>query len=173
MSRSHTYELTVRWTGNRGTGTDSYRSFGRIHEVLAEGKPTIPASSDPHFRGDPDRWNPEELLVASLSECHMLWYLHLCATGGVVVTGYTDQPVGTVEMDEGGRGGGQFTEVVLRPEITVTDASMIDRAVALHAEVPARCFIARSVNFPVQHRPNVTAAPPAGQAPGQAPAAGG
>lgn len=158
MSAAHTYELTVRWTGDKGTGTDTYRSFARTHEVLAAGKPPIPGSADPQFRGEPDRWNPEELLVASLSQCHMLWYLHLCAVGDVVVTGYTDHPVGTMTMDEGGRGGGQFSDVVLRPEVTVAEASMTGKALALHAEVPALCFIARSVAFPVHHRPEVTVA---------------
>lgn len=152
---THTYELTVRWTGNTGTGTDTYRTFSRAHELLADGKPPIAASSDPHFRGDAERWNPEELLVAALSECHMLWYLHLCATNGVVVTDYLDRPVGTLVMDGGGRPGGQFTEVVLHPRVTVADPSMTERATALHTGVGDVCFIARSVNFPVLHRPTV------------------
>ncbi|AXK37107.1 OsmC family peroxiredoxin [Streptomyces armeniacus] len=155
MAATHTYELTVRWTGNTGTGTDSYRSFARTHEVRAEGKPSIPASADPYFRGDSDRWNPEELLVSALSECHMLWFLHLCAANGVVVTDYVDRPAGSMVMDEGGRGGGQFSEVLLRPQVTVADASMEEKAAALHADVPALCFIARSVNFPVRHEPTV------------------
>lgn len=153
MADQHTYELTVRWTGNTGSGTASYRSFSRAHEIRGAGKPSLPGSSDPHFRGDPERWNPEELLVSSLSQCHLLWYLHLCATNGVVVTDYLDRPAGTMTMDAGGRGGGQFTEVVLRPEVTVAEASMEERAAVLHAEVPDLCFIARSVNFPVHHRP--------------------
>jgi organic hydroperoxide reductase OsmC/OhrA len=154
MADLHTYALTVRWTGNTGAGTESYRSYSRAHEIRADGKPAVPASADPHFRGDAGRWNPEELLVSSLSQCHMLWYLHLCATHGVVVTDYVDQAGGTMRMDADGRGGA-FTEVVLRPHVTVADASMEERATALHADVPALCFIARSVAFPVRHEPVV------------------
>jgi organic hydroperoxide reductase OsmC/OhrA len=157
MAVTHRYELTIRWTGNVGTGTSDYRGYGRDHEINGDGKPALLGSSDPAFRGDAARWNPEELLVAVLSQCHMLWYLHLCADGGVVVTGYTDTPVGTMTMDATG-GGGQFTDVILRPAVTVADPSMTDKAMALHDEVSAVCFIARSVNFPVRHEPTVRAA---------------
>jgi organic hydroperoxide reductase OsmC/OhrA len=157
MGVTHRYELTVRWTGNTGTGTSDYRGYRRDHEIHGDGKPTLPGSSDAAFRGDPSRWNPEELLVASLAQCHMLWYLHLCADGEVVVTDYVDTPVGTMTMDATG-GGGQFTEVILRPAVTVADPSMADKALALHDEINAICFIARSVNFPVRHEPSVRAA---------------
>jgi organic hydroperoxide reductase OsmC/OhrA len=155
VSRRHHYEVTVSWTGNRGTGTSGYRDYGRDHEVSAEGRPAILGSSDPAFRGDPARWNPELALLAALSECHMLSYLHVCATAGVVVTGYVDAAEGT--MAEDGDGGGHFTEVVLRPRVTVATPDMIDSATALHAEASAKCFIASSVNFPVHHEPAVTA----------------
>ncbi|ROO86767.1 organic hydroperoxide reductase OsmC/OhrA [Actinocorallia herbida] len=158
MTQTHAYDVTVEWTGDLGTGTDGYRSFSRDHELLGEGKTAIAASSDPAFRGDPARWNPEELLVASVAQCHMLWYLHLCATGGVVVTGYEDHAHGVMTMDEAG-GGGQITEVVLHPEVTVTDASMVEKATALHGEIHAVCFIARSVNFPITHRPTIRVHP--------------
>ena len=157
MAVTHRYEMTVRWTGDTGSGTSDYRGYRRDHEVNADGKPTIPGSSDPAFRGDATRWNPEELLVAALAQCHMLWYLHLCAAGGVVVTDYTDTPVGTMAMDATG-GGGQFTEVLLRPAVTVAEPSMADKARALHDEIGALCFIARSVSFPVRHEPDVRAA---------------
>jgi len=157
MAVTHRYEMTVRWTGNAGSGTSDYRSFRRDHEVSGDGKPIILGSSDPAFRGDAARWNPEELLVVALAQCHMLWYLHLCAAGGVVVTDYTDSPVGTMQMDATG-GGGQFTEVILRPAVTVADPSMTDKARALHDEIGALCFIARSVSFPVSHEPTVRAA---------------
>src|SRR5215472_8467847 len=79
MPRIHSYNISVRWTGNRGTGTSGYRAYERDHDVTAEGRPVIAASSEPHFRGDPARWNPELELTAALAQCHMLWYLHLCA----------------------------------------------------------------------------------------------
>lgn len=156
MPGTHQYELSLRWTGNRGSGTSGYRDYDRTHEVHAPGKPVIAGSSDPAFRGEPDRWNPEELLVAALSQCHLLWYLHLAAVAGVVVTDYTDTPTGT--MAEDSDGGGRFTEVVLRPVVTVAEASMCDRAAALHADAHAKCFIARSVNFPVRHEATASGA---------------
>jgi organic hydroperoxide reductase OsmC/OhrA len=158
MARSHAYDVTVEWTGNLGSGTDGYRSYSPDHELLGDGKAAIAASSDPAFRGDGARWNPEELLVASVAQCHMLWYLHLCAAGGVVVTEYKDHAHGVMTMDESG-GGGQITEVVLAPEVTVADGSMQEKALALHAEVHAVCFIARSVNFPIVHRPVIGVQP--------------
>jgi organic hydroperoxide reductase OsmC/OhrA len=156
MAAANRYEVTVRWTGNTGSGTSDYRSFSREHDIVCEGKPTIAGSADPAFRGDVARWNPEELLVAALAQCHMLWYLHLCADAGVVVTDYVDNPIGTMTMDAAD-GGGEFTDVVLRPAVTVAAASMVDMAVSLHGDVGALCFIARSVSFPVRHEPTVAA----------------
>jgi organic hydroperoxide reductase OsmC/OhrA len=157
MPRTHTYELTVTWTGNLGSGTSGYRAYDREHEVTAHRRPVLLGSSDPSFRGDARRWSPEQLLVAALSQCHMLWYLHLAADRGVVVTEYTDHPVGV--MTEDAVGLGQFTEVRLRPVVGVADASMVAPARSTHAEANARCFIARSVNFPVVHEPHVGVSP--------------
>jgi len=149
----HTYTAQVTWTGDLGSGTSGYRAYERSHEVSAEGRPPIPGSSDPAFRGDPARWNPEQLLLASISQCHLLWYLHFCAVNGVVVTAYVDDPVGTMaETAEGGH----FTEAVLHPRIEVAEASMAERAVALHEDAHRACFIANSVNFPVRHEPTVS-----------------
>lgn len=151
--REHSYALTVRWTGNQGTGTSGYRSYSREHEISAEGKPVLTGSADPAFRGDPAQWNPEDLLVAALSECHLLWYLALCAQAGVVVTDYVDAASGT--MAQQADGAGQFTEVVLRPTVTVADAAMVEKAAELHGPAHEKCFIARSVNFPVKHEPTI------------------
>lgn len=149
----HDYEVTIEWTGNRGTGTSDYRAYGREHTVSAGEKPVILGSSDPAFRGDAARWNPEELLVASLSACHKLWYLHLCAVSGVRVLAYRDHAVGTMVDDEAT--GGRFTRVLLRPHVTVRPGDDLALAQRLHAEAHARCFIANSVNFPVEHQPVV------------------
>jgi organic hydroperoxide reductase OsmC/OhrA len=148
---AHEYEVEVAWSGNLGPGTTDYRAYSRDHLVTAAGAPTIPGSSDPAFRGDPRRWNPEQLLVAALSQCHMLWYLHLCAVGGVVVESYHDTAHGTMDGD-------RFVRVVLRPRITVADPSMISEGYRLHAQAHAKCFIANSVNFPVEHEPAVESA---------------
>jgi organic hydroperoxide reductase OsmC/OhrA len=155
MARMHTYDVSVTWTGNRGTGTSGYRDYDRAHEVHANGPAPIAASSDPAFRGDPGRWNPELELTAALSQCHMLWFLHLCADAGVTVTSYADEAHGC--MAEDADGGGRFTEVVLRPRVTVASAGMIEAATALHAEAHAKCFIASSVGFPVRHEPVISA----------------
>jgi len=151
MPKEHHYTIAVDWTGNQGTGTSAYKAYARAHDIQSAGKPTIPGSSDPAFRGDPTRYNPEELLVASLSTCHMLWYLHLCSVGGIVVTAYADRAEGT--MIEEADGGGRFTGVVLKPEVTVKPGADLAKARALHAEAHKLCFIARSVNFPVTREP--------------------
>ncbi|MCF2528050.1 OsmC family protein [Yinghuangia soli] len=154
-SPEHRYAVQVEWTGNTGDGTADFRSYSRDHDVRIPGKPTLLGSADPGFRGDAARWNPEDLLVASLSECHMLWFLALAAQAGVVVTAYTDDAEGLMVTEPGGAG--QFTEVVLRPRVTVADPSTADKAEALHATAHAKCFIARSVNFPVRVEPATAA----------------
>lgn len=150
MPGTHAYAVEVTWTGDTGSGTSSYRSYRRTTTVSAAGKPPIPGSSDPHFRGDADRWNPEELLVAALSQCHLLSFLHAAAVAGVVVVGYTDAATGT--MVAAGNGG-RMTSVVLHPVVTVASSSMVEQIPALHETAHHDCFIASSVNFPVTHEP--------------------
>jgi organic hydroperoxide reductase OsmC/OhrA len=154
--RRHEYAITVRWTGNTGQGTRDYRAYARAHELTAAGKPPVHGSSDPAFRGDQSRYNPEELLVGSLSACHMLSFLHLAADAGVVVTSYEDSASGT--MEEEPDGGGRFVEVILRPRIETTAAHAPDVIRRLHDRAGALCFIARSVNFPVRCEPATEAA---------------
>jgi len=156
MPKSHHYDLTVTWTGNTGTGTSGYQAFERSHEVSVEGKHVIAGSADPAFRGALDRWTPEELLVASLSQCHMLWYLVLCAREGIVVTDYVDRPSGTIV--ETADGGGHFEAVSLRPHVIITAKDKVERATALHERAHALCWVANSVNFPVGTEPTVSAA---------------
>ncbi|MGA8224839.1 MAG: OsmC family protein [Candidatus Acidiferrales bacterium] len=156
MAKTHRYAVTLQWTGNKGTGTSSYKGYERAHEISAGAqKPVIPGSSDPAFRGDLARWNPEELLVASLSACHQLWYLHLCSEAKIAVTSYIDHAEG--EMEELADGAGNFKRVVLRPKVTVAPGSDIAKARELHGAAHAKCFIARSVNFPVDHEPEIIA----------------
>lgn len=156
MSGEHRYTVRSEWTGDRGSGTSGYRDYDRSVTIAVDGKPELLASSDKPFRGDPSRWNPEDLLLAALSECHLLSYLHACVQAGVVVVGYEDEASGVMALD--GRGGGAFREVVLRPRVTVADASMTDAATAAHAQAHEWCFIANSVNFPVRHEPTVVVA---------------
>jgi organic hydroperoxide reductase OsmC/OhrA len=156
MKVDHSYSVALAWTGNRGTGTSDYRAYGRDHSLSAQGKPDIAGSSDPVFRGDRDRWNPEELLLAALAQCHLLSYLHVAATAGVVVVAYTDDSVGT--MTQTRDGGGHFTGVTLRPSVTVADPSQVELAQSLHTRAAELCFIASSVNFPVGHEPTTRSA---------------
>jgi organic hydroperoxide reductase OsmC/OhrA len=149
--RDHHYKLHLDWIGNRGAGTADYRAYGREHRLSARGKGDISGSSDPAFRGDAGAWNPEELLVASISACHQLWYLHLAAEAGIIVTGYSDDPEGVMAMDADG--GGHFTAVTLHPRVTLADEARRAEGDALHERAHDLCFIARSVNFPVTCEP--------------------
>lgn len=159
MSREHRYRVGVEWTGDRGTGTSGYRDYGREVLVTVEGKPPLEGSADRVFHGNADRWNPEDLLVAALSQCHLLSYLHVAVLHGVVVTGYRDEATGV--MTQTADGGGRFSSVTLHPAVEVADPAHADLAQSLHAEAGAKCFIASSVNFPVRHDPTVTVRAPA------------
>lgn len=155
MKDLHEYRIGIEWAGNRGTGTSGYREYGRQLLIHADGKPALEGSADPTFHGDRDRWNPEELLVSALAQCHMLSYLHMAVRAGVVVTAYTDAATGVMRQ----RGiGGAFEEVVLRPRVTVADESMVEAARAAHTDAYEACFIASSVNFPVRHEPEIVVA---------------
>lgn len=156
MADEHGYRVRATWTGNRGPGTTGYRDYDRTVTIDVAGKPSMLGSADKPFRGDPARWNPEDLLLAALSECHLLSYLHACVVAGVVVTGYEDEATAVMKLD--GHGGGAFTEAVLRPQVIVAEAAMIPAAEAAHEQAASWCFIANSVNFPIRHEPTVTAA---------------
>jgi organic hydroperoxide reductase OsmC/OhrA len=159
--KQHTYEVRVDWTGNDGEGTKTYKRYRRDHTIDCAGKPQIQGSSDPAYRGDRSRYNPEELLVASLSSCHMLWYLHLCSVNRVTVFDYRDSASGVLE--EGNDGSGEFVRVTLKPTVKVSPGDNRTRALALHNEAHRLCFIARSVRFPVEIVPEIIEA--AGEAP--------
>jgi len=152
--RRHTYAVRTTWTGDRGSGTSGYRAYSRDYRIEANGKPPLEGSSDPAFRGDPARWNPEDMFVAALSACHMLWYLHLCADAGIVVSAYADDAGG--EMIEDGEGG-RFVRVELRPRVTLAPGADGARALALHEVAHRRCFIANSVSCDVIVRPALEA----------------
>ena len=144
----HRYVVEVAWIGNRGTGTSDYRAYGRDHTIAAAAKPVIAGSADAAFRGDADRWNPEELVVAALSACHQLAYLHLCATAGIGVLAYRDEASGTMAEEAGT---GRIIGVMLRPQVTIRVGDDADMARRLHHDAHTKCFIANSVNFPVLH----------------------
>ncbi len=153
MSKNHQYFIDLKWTGNREIGTQTYASYERSYQIQIADKPVLEGSADPAFRGDATKYNPEELLVMALSSCHMLWYLHLCATAGIVVVDYQDKAEGTLKEEKGGEG--QFAEVILKPTVRITSSDSLQKALQLHAEASQKCFIANSVNFPVKHQPQV------------------
>ena len=154
--KQHHYEIKMTWTGNTGTGTSAYTAYERSHVYEGKGKLSeIPGSSDPAFRGDKTKYNPEELLLSSISSCHMLWYLHLCTENNVVVSSYTDDAKGV--MTETENGSGKFTEVTLYPRIVVEEQSMIEKALDLHHLTHEMCFVANSVNFPIYCKPVISA----------------
>jgi len=159
MDADHLFLASLTWTGNRGTGTSATRAYGRDHVVAVAGKPDIHGSAARVFHGDVDRWNPEEMLIAALAQCHLLSYLYVAVQNGVVVESYTDAAEGVLVTTPDG--GGRFREVVLRPVVTISSGDP-DRAAALHAEANRLCFIASSVNFPVRHEPTVLTAPAVG-----------
>ncbi len=147
IGKDHHYATSLRWTGNRGTGTRGYRDYDRSYTLSANGKPELEGSSDPTFRGEKAKWNPEEMLLSALSSCHMLSYLHQCADAGIMVLDYTDDASGTMELSADGAG--RFTGVVLRPRVMVSDGVDLKTAEHLHHAAHEKCFIANSVNFPV------------------------
>lgn len=152
MTKLHDFVSAIIWTGNRGAGTDSYRGYDRSWDIALPGKDVIHCSNDPLLGGDPTKMNPEDLLISALSACHMLWYLHLAAKEGIVVTDYRDQPVGQGETLP--NGAGRFLSAILRPVITVKPGADLELAAALHEKIHGFCFIARSVNFPVIYQPS-------------------
>ena len=151
MNGLHHYSSQIKWTGNRGNGTCNYKSYERDYSKYIHNKSVILGSSDPAFRGDSTKHNPEELLLTSLSSCHMLWYLHLCSEAGIVVVNYIDNAKGV--MQEESNGSGKFNSVTLFPEVVITESSMVQKADELHKKANEICFIANSVNFPVNHQP--------------------
>jgi organic hydroperoxide reductase OsmC/OhrA len=155
---THVYRTTVQWTGNLGTGTREYGGYSRDHTIQAGGRPPILATSGLSPRSDPRRYSPDDLVVAALSSCHMLWYLHLCAEAGVVVTAYRDDAEGVLQVDADG--GGRLIEATLRPRVVVSSGSL-ETAARLHAEAHRKCFVANSVNFPVKCDPEIEPGPTA------------
>jgi organic hydroperoxide reductase OsmC/OhrA len=152
-SKRHVYRAQVIWDGNLGEGTATYSGYGRQHRIVIEGKPELPGSSDPMFRGDPEKHNPEDLFLGAVSSCHMLSYLALCARESIAVVAYRDEAVGSMVFD--GAGGGRFEEIRLHPIVTVANTADRERALALHERAHALCYIANSCSVPIHHEAEV------------------
>ena len=149
--KEHTYKTSLTWTGNTGKGTADYRAYQRNYTIQIDGKPEIEGSSDPTFRGDKTRYNPEELFLASISSCHMLWYLHLCSDHGITVVDYEDEALGIMKEKE--NGSGYFELVILNPHVTIVESEKAELAKKLHQRANEMCFIANSCNFEIGHEP--------------------
>lgn len=156
VEKTHDYEAHIVWTGNSGDGTRSYKSYARTWELASPGKSAVMCSNDPLLGGDPTKYNPEDLLICAIASCHMLWYLHLCSQAGIVVQSYADTPLAVGVMEPSGAG--QFQLITLRPKILIDVQSDAQKAHALHHDVHQYCFIARSINFPVEYAPEITKA---------------
>lgn len=155
QDHKHQFECRLVWTGAMKGGTTNYETYSRDCRVDFAGKPSLKASSATVFRGNAGLPNPEDLLVASLSICHFLSYVALCARGGINVVGYEDEAVGKMEPSKRGL---HFTDVLLRPHVTIAPGSDTDKARELHHRAHDECFIANSVNFPVRNEPVITVA---------------
>lgn len=153
MNKRHTYKTQLIWDGNLGEGTSTYQGYGRQHRILVDGKPELRASADPMFRGDAATHNPEDLLLAAVSSCHMLSYLALCARASINVLDYHDEATGDLVFD--GRGGGKFEEITLHPVVTVANPDDRGRALALHEKAHELCFIANSCSVPIHHQAEI------------------
>lgn len=153
MAKIHSYDLQLTWTGNRGAGTYEYTAYDRKFTLSAINKPDILGSADPAFRGNKDRYNPEELMISSIASCHMLWYLHLAAANNLVIMDYKDNPSGTIEVKEFGLG--RFIEVTLRPTVIIHNEDQSDLAVKLHDESHNKCIIADSFKFDIHIEPKI------------------
>jgi len=151
------FTTKVVWTGNQGEGTARYDGYSRNWNIAADGKPVIPCSNDPTLGGDASLMNPEDLLLSALASCHMLWYLHLAANAGITVIEYEDAPLGIGETSP--NGAGKFTKAILRPRITVKAGADIAKAAVLHNDVHTYCYIARSMNFPIEITPKFSVKP--------------
>tara|TARA_R100000789_G_C2935878_1_gene130579 strand:+ start:126 stop:596 length:471 start_codon:yes stop_codon:yes gene_type:complete len=151
--KSHNYQSQIKWTGNKGNGTKSYTSYERSYDIIIENKPTLKGSADPAFRGDASVHNPEDFFLASISSCHMLWYLHLCAENNITVIDYQDKA--NAEMILTTEGKGQFTKAELHPEVIILEKDKIELAESLHEKANEYCFIANSCNFPIHHKPTI------------------
>lgn len=153
LSKKHIYRAELEWTGNKGTGTSAYRAYERTWNLASPGKPVVNCSNDPLLGGDTTKYNPEDLLLASLASCHMLWYLHLCSDAGITVESYIDAPQAEGEMEPSGKG--RFVSATLKPVIKISTGDL-DKAISIHGDIHEYCFIARSVNFPVTYEPEIS-----------------
>ncbi|WKK78095.2 OsmC family protein [Marivirga salinae] len=151
--KSYHYQSLIKWTGNIGKGTNSYSSYERSYDIIIKNKPILKGSADPAFRGNADLHNPEDLFLASISSCHMLWYLHLCSVNKITVIDYHDKA--TAKMEETAKGKGHFIEAILRPEVVILEKDKIELAESLHQKANEFCFIANSCNFPIHHNPTI------------------
>ncbi|MEO8535864.1 MAG: OsmC family protein [Flavobacterium sp.] len=149
MTPKHTFKATANWTSKQNPEDSTKRFYSKSHKISIEGKPVLNVSAAKAFKGDPELYNPEDLLLSSLVSCHMMSYLYVCSQNGIEVLKYLDNAEATLEVNPDGSG--RFTEVRLNPKVVIADSDKIQLALELHKKANQLCFIANSCNFPVLH----------------------
>jgi organic hydroperoxide reductase OsmC/OhrA len=149
MGFKHLFKTQLSWTSKQNRIESSKRNYVKNHHIKIEGKPVLDVSAAKAFKGDPELYNPEDLLLSSLVSCHMMSYLYVCSQNGIEVLEYSDNAEATLEVNPDGSG--RFIEVRLNPKVTIVNADKADLALELHKKANQLCFIANSCNFPVLH----------------------
>ena len=163
MSDAHAFETHLRWPADPAQALPPAPAFSRNSVLSAPGKKEVAGSAPAVFGGDAARYNPEELLLMALSECHMLTYLAVAAKRNLSILAYEDRATGTLGLGTNGIKSGplgkmSMQQVTLRPRVTVAKGTDLAEALAIHERAHANCFIANSVNFPVRHEAQIVAA---------------
>lgn len=149
MTFKHTFKAEANWTSKKDITDSSKRFYNKSHQVKIEGKPILDVSAAKAFKGDPELYNPEDLLLSSLVSCHMMSYLYVCSQNGIEVLEYSDNAEAALEVNPDGSG--RFVEVKLFPKVKISNPDQIELALNLHFKANQLCFIANSCNFPVLH----------------------
>ena len=149
MTFKHLFKASINWTSSQNQQQSEKKFYSKSHKIKLEGKPILIVSAAKAFKGNPELYNPEDLLLSSLVSCHMMSYLYVCSQNGIEVLEYSDNAEATLEVSPDGSG--RFVEVTLNPKITISNSNQIQQALDLHQKANQLCFIANSCNFPVLH----------------------
>jgi organic hydroperoxide reductase OsmC/OhrA len=150
---SNKFNVGLTWLSQNKNFT--YNEYSREYTIHAEGKPELIGTAAPEYKGSHEHYNPEDMLIASLSACHMLSYLALAANSKIQVLSYQDQAEGSLIKDGMSM---KFNEVILKPHVVISQDSDQEKALSLHDKAHHICFIANSVNFSVLIQPQIAIA---------------
>lgn len=149
----HLFKAAINWTSKQNPPDSTKRFYSKSHQIKIEGKPVLEVSAAKAFKGDPELYNPEDLLLSSLVSCHMMSYLYVCSQNGIEVLEYSDNAEATLEVSP--NGSGRFVAAKLYPKVKILNPEQIQLALDLHQKANELCFIANSCNFPVMHHASV------------------